>query len=91
MGLQQRGISPFAQSFDSSKSLAHSYFFYLPPDLQSQLSQQHADTNGESIQVKEESELNDFNIDDTDTTDALQYAVNLALEDNESTANIHFD
>jgi hypothetical protein len=59
--------------------------------LQTKLSQQHAYTNGESIQVKEESELNDCNIDDTDTTDALQYAVNLALKDNESTTNIHFD
>jgi hypothetical protein len=91
MGIQQRDISPFARSFDSFKSLAHCYFFYLPPHLQTELSQQHAYTNGESIQVKEESELNDLNIDDADTTDALQYAVNLALEDNESTANIHFD
>jgi hypothetical protein len=41
--------------------------------------------------VIEESELNDFNTDDADTTDALQYAVNLALVNNESRANIHFD
>jgi hypothetical protein len=55
------------------------------------LSQQHAYTNGESIQVKEVSERNDFNMDDADATDALQYVVNLTLEDNESTSIIHFD
>jgi hypothetical protein len=71
--------------------LTHCYFFYLPPDLQTELGPQRAYTNGGSIQVKEESELSDFNIDNTDTTNALQYAVNLALEDNENTANIHVD
>jgi hypothetical protein len=71
--------------------LANCNFFSLPPDLQTALSQQHAYTNGESIQVKKEPELNDFNIDDTDTTDTLPYAVNLAFEDNENTVNIHVD
>jgi hypothetical protein len=56
MGLQHRDNSLFAQSFDSFKSLANCYIFYLPPDLQTKLSQQHAYTNGESIKVKEESE-----------------------------------
>jgi hypothetical protein len=55
------------------------------------LSEQYAHTNGETIQVKEESELNDFNMDDADAIDVLQYAVNLAIEENECTFNIHFD
>ena len=45
MKLDSTKLSPFATTFDSLKSLARMYYFYLPKELQKDI-QDHNHTNG---------------------------------------------
>ena len=67
MGIDESQLSPFAKHFKDFTSLAHTYYFYLPTELQKELSE-HTYTN----EIITQQNLNKTTTDEDDIIQELQ-------------------